>query len=294
LAVPGRSILALTLLLGTATPVFAGPGVPSKYAGATFDVSPVLDVAYYDGPDADHVKHKLDLFLPKDQKDFPVVLFVHGGAWRHGDKSFLGVYRTFGMFLARHGIGAVVTNYRLSPAVKHPEHIKDVARAFSWTYKNIARYGGRPDEIFLCGHSAGGHLVALLATDDAYLKAVGLGVDAIRGVIPISGVYQIAESSRLFDTMFGVDARVRRDASPIAHVRADAPPFLIVCADHDISLCGPDCSKRFCQALREHHADAEFLEVKERNHLTVLLDVLSDNDPLARAILDFIADHTAK
>ena len=59
------------------------------------------------GPDADKIKHKLDLFLPKDQKDFPVVIFVHGGAWRHGDKNFFGVYSALGKMFARNGIGAV-------------------------------------------------------------------------------------------------------------------------------------------------------------------------------------------
>src|SRR5205823_5671892 len=103
------------------------------------------------------------------------VFFVHGGAWRNGDKSgILGVYSALGRFLVRHGLGAVIINYRLSPAVRHPAHVQDVAKAFAWTHKNIARYGGRPDQIFLCGHSAGGHLVALLATDPTYLKAEGL------------------------------------------------------------------------------------------------------------------------
>src|SRR5437016_6619 len=103
----------------------------------TFEVEAMKDIAYYDGPGADPVKHKLDLFLPKGQKVFPLVFFVHGGAWKRGDKGYLGVYTSLGNFFARRGIGAVVINYRLSPAVQHPEHIKDVARAFAWTHKNL-------------------------------------------------------------------------------------------------------------------------------------------------------------
>src|SRR4051812_30722113 len=83
-------------------------------------VKTIKDVAYYEGPDAHKSKLKLDLFLPEGKKDFPVVLFVHGGAWLHGDKSFMGFYSALGASLARQGIGCVVTNYRLSPAVKHP------------------------------------------------------------------------------------------------------------------------------------------------------------------------------
>lgn len=74
-----------------------------------FSVRAIKDLAYYEGKDADPVKHKLDLYLPRDHKGFPVVLFVHGGAWQRGDKgSHLGIYRGLATFLARHGIGVVV------------------------------------------------------------------------------------------------------------------------------------------------------------------------------------------
>src|SRR5262249_46346472 len=151
----------------------------------------IRDLAYYDGPDADPYRHRLDLFLPKGRKGFPVVVLVHGGAWIVGDNRCCGLYSSVGEFLASQGIGAVLPNYRLSPQVKHPEHIHDVARAFGWTRNHISEYGGCPDKLFLAGHSAGGHLVALLATDEKYLKAQGLRTADIKGVIAVSGVYRI-------------------------------------------------------------------------------------------------------
>src|SRR5437762_7696990 len=183
-----RLLIVVSALVGLTFPLSSAARADEAKKA---EIQIVRDIPYYEGADADKVKHKLDLFLPKGQKEFPVVLFVHGGAWLHGDKSFLGIYSAVGMFFARHGIGAVVTNYRLSPAVQHPEHVKDVARAFAWTYKNIDKYGGRADQIFVCGHSAGAHLVSLLATDETYLKAVGLTPKCVKGVIPISGVYSI-------------------------------------------------------------------------------------------------------
>src|SRR4029077_12006908 len=80
---------------------------PDKDSKSTtpFQVRKELDLSYNEGPDSDPVKHKLDLYLPKDQKDFPVVFFVHGGAWRHGDKSgHLGAYAGLASFFARHGV----------------------------------------------------------------------------------------------------------------------------------------------------------------------------------------------
>jgi acetyl esterase/lipase len=254
-------------------------------------VQRVRDIAYYEGPRADPVKHRLDLYLPKERPNFPVVFFIHGGAWTHGDKEFFGIYSALGKSLARHGIGAVIPSYRLSPAVSHPEHIRDIARAFAWTYHHVARYGGRPDALFVSGHSAGGHLAALLATDDSYLNALGLTLTAIKGVIPMSGIYDIPSSGLFFDLVFGTDAKLRQSASPLAHVRADTPPFLIIYADEDLRLCGKDPSEAFCRALRDKKADARTLEVKHRNHMTLLLNVCVEKDPVASALLQFIADH---
>ena len=84
---------------------------------------------------------KLDIYRTK-QANAPVNVFVHGGAWRHGDKSsFLGFYGMLASNWARHGIGVVVPNYRLSPGVSHPEHIKDVARAFGAALSHLAFLG---------------------------------------------------------------------------------------------------------------------------------------------------------
>src|SRR6266850_6787199 len=138
-------VLFICLLAGGFVWADDAKPAPTKDLGKPFyDVEVVKDVAYYDGPDAHDKKHRLDLYLPKDCADFPVLFFVHGGAWRHGDKNFFGVYAKLGKYWAARGIGSVVTNYRLSPSVQHPEHIKDVARAFAWTVRNISKYHGNP------------------------------------------------------------------------------------------------------------------------------------------------------
>ncbi len=151
----------------------------------------VRDIAYDGDPDAGHRRHRLDLFRPEGKKDCPVVILVHGGAWMIGDNRYCGLYSSVGEFLAGQGIVAVLPDYRLAPGSKHPEHVRDVARAFAWTRDHIADYGGRPDQIVLFGHSAGGHLVSLLTTDEQYLRAEGQRAADIRGVVAVSGVYRI-------------------------------------------------------------------------------------------------------
>lgn len=270
----------------------AADQAPAAPAEKHYEVRTVADLPYYDGADADKVKHKLDLYLPKGRADFPVIFFVHGGAWSHGDKdSPLNIYKNFGTFWARRGIGAVVTNYRLSPKVTHPAHIRDVARAFAWTYRHVGEYGGRQDELFVCGHSAGGHLVSLLATDESYLKAEGVSPKAIRGAIPMSGVYRLAGGNGLMKNVFG-DDKVCRAASPMTHIRPGEPPFLIIYAENDLAPCGKAPSEAFCKALVENQCSATSCEVKDRNHISLILKVSREHDPAAEAIARFIAAQT--
>src|SRR5579884_1382003 len=101
-SLPMRTFLLLLAL------AVAGLVVPPARAEQPAAVEAVKDIAYYDGKDADPIKHKLDLYLPKGKKDFPVLFFVHGGAWKSGDKK---IYGRLGEVFARQGIGTVITNY---------------------------------------------------------------------------------------------------------------------------------------------------------------------------------------
>jgi acetyl esterase/lipase len=253
----------------------------------TYEVEVKADIPYYQGKDAHNIKHKLDLYLPSGKKNFPVLFFVHGGAWRIGDKGQFGLYSSIGKCFAGQGVGTVIPNYRLSPKVVHPAHIQDVARSFAWTFKNIKKYGGNPEAIFLGGHSAGGHLVSLLATDDTYLKAQGLTLKAIKGVMPVSGIFKIPNRA-VFDPMFGKDVEVRKKASPITHARADAPPFLIIYASNDFPECDKPAVLAFCNALKKKKCPAETLEVNYRNHMTILFLLRFSGDPATKAMMAFI------
>jgi acetyl esterase/lipase len=256
------------------------------HSPARFEVESHKNIAYYDGKDADPVRHKLDLYLPKGHKGFPAVLFVHGGAWKSGDKNRYG---KLGDVLCANGVGVVVTNYRLTPNVQHPAHIQDVAKAFAWTCRNIGTYGGRADQVFVMGHSAGGHLAALLATDESYLKAENLSMGSIRGAIPISGVYRIAPG-RLAGA-FGADPEVLKKASPLSHVNGNHPPFLILYADKDFKTCDV-MSQAMFQALQEHKVEASLVEIKDRDHISIIRNIANEGDPATQTILKFIAKHT--
>jgi acetyl esterase/lipase len=318
------SIAPLAAVLGLLASAFSLRGQsPQNQAtrfSKTFAIREVRNVPYQAGQGTDLARHKLDLYLPRGQKDCPVIVFVHGGAWLCGDKNFFGCGTAIGRCFARQGVVAVMPSYRLSPAVKHPDHVKDVARAFAWTYQNIRKYGGSPGQIFLCGHSAGGHLVSLLATDPKYLKAEGLKSTLIKGVISVSGVYQIphldlsltqgeppAKNSSALATIldqfevqinplslvFGSDTKVLKDASPLNHVKPGLPPFLLINAANDLLLL-PEMAHDFATALKKAGCEVQTLTVGQRDHETVMFEAITSTDPVTRSIRAFVLGHLAK
>jgi acetyl esterase/lipase len=291
------------------------------------------DIAYRDDAKANPLRHRLDLYLPRGKKDYPIVVLVHGGSWIVGDNRCCGLYSTVGHFLASQGIGTVMPNYRLSPGVKHPSHVEDVARVVRWVHDNAAQYGANPKRIFLLGHSAGGHLVSLLATDETYLKAEGLTAADIKGVITVSGVYRIpseplafsvggtgpgafqpcqlyplrGEGSPLpnlpylgisfkadiFAPVFGDDPKERARASPLTHVRRGLPPFLILSAEKDLPTLA-GMADEFHQALVREGCDARLLKIEKRNHDSILFSAIGPDDLAARTILEFLGKHDRK
>lgn len=262
--------------------------IPAK--PMSYEVEVKKNIAYYDGKDADEERHKLDLYLPKGKKDFPVVFFVHGGAWTAGSKDR---HAKVGQFLASNGIGAVLTNYRLSPKAQHPAHVEDVARAFAWTHKHIAEYGGRADQIVISGHSAGGHLVALLACDPTYLKAHNLSTKDMKGVVPISGVYTIGDTFPIFTRAFGKDKEICKAASPVTHVCEGLPPFLVLYGDGDIIFMRAD-SENLAKALQDKKCVCACREIKNHNHVQMIRLVGEADNPVGTALLEFVAEQTKK
>lgn len=247
--------------------------LPSVQTPAGVDFHP--DIPYVEG--TANNKQKLDLFIPQNKKNMPVIVFLHGGSWTTGDRS---LYRALGNRLAREGIAVAIPSYRLMGEAIHPAQMEDTAAAFGWVYRNIEQYGGDPKRIYAVGHSSGGHQVSLLALDDRYLKKVGLTPDVIRGVISMSGVYDV-EYINAFKTN-----EPRQDASPLSHIHKGAPKFLLSYCQWDY-LGLPKQARDFAAALKKSFDDVRLIYIPNDNHYTEIVHVAEDG-PLLRAILSFV------
>ncbi len=251
-------------------------GLPREGTG----VRVFLDVPYRsNGGD----RHKLDLYLP-NRRAFPVAVFAHGGAWVSGDKAS---HADLGTFLAKHGIGSVLLNYRLAPDVCHPAPAQDLARAYAWTCKHIGSYGGNPDRLFLCGHSAGGHSASLVGTDETFLAAEGLGFEHVRGVIAISGVYKIHWNVTLARLGFVFRNTDRRAASPFWNIKTGCPPFLVLHASKELWTLSSQ-AYQFHQKLLRYNCKSSILMAPGDDHNTIIRTLSLPTSIHGDAILNFI------
>ena len=193
------------------------------------------DVPYYGAPiiqPDEYIKERcvLDIYYPKSIKDFPTIVWFHGGGLTGGAKEIPVALREKGFCI-------VAVNYRLSPKVNSPEYIKDAAAAVAWVFKNIGTYGGDTSLIFVSGYSAGGYLTNMIGLDKKWLGNYNIDANKIAGLISLSGQaithFTIREEKGIPGTQPIID-----DLAPLYHVRKDAPPLILITGDRELELLG--------------------------------------------------------
>lgn len=225
-------------------------------------VEQVRDIAYAPGGR----RFQLNVYHREDlPSNAPVLFQIHGGGWVIGNKDQQGIPLMLEM--ASRGWVCVSVNYPLSPRAKWPAHIVALKQALGWVRENIGRYGGDPEFVAVTGGSAGGHLAAMLAltAGDPELQPGFEDADtSVQACVPHYGVYDIAGDtgikpvlqrvhSAIMPMLLGKGAQfpeAYRKASPLAHLRRDAPPFFVIHGKSDSFIPVAE-ARAFVDALRE-------------------------------------------
>lgn len=249
------------------------------------------DIAYHAvaGVDARHLS--LDLYKPAKATGAPVMIYVHGGGWKKGDKAAVGHKVSY--FCGQRGWLLVSINYRLLPAGKHPVNVQDVARAIAWVHDNARAHGGDPDKLLLMGHSAGAHLAALAATDGRRLAALGKSLAILKACVELdTGALdvprQLESNPGFYTPIFGQDPAVWRDASPFHHVAAGKhiPPFFCVHADRKRTKQLQ--AEAFAKALRAASVEAVVVAAPDKTHASLNRELGAPGDAITAKLQAFL------
>ncbi len=261
------------------------------------DIEVRRNIAYTEPADT---SRRLDVYTTDDAKGWPIMVWIHGGGWKQGDKA--GVQAKPVAFID-HKFVFVSINYRFIPDVTVQEMAGDVAKAIHWVHGHVAEIGGDPNKIYIAGHSAGAHLAALVAVDESYLKAEGMSLTDLKGCVPVdTAVYDIAAQLkripairvRTYHPVFGDDPAIQTKLSPITHVvkGKGIPPFLILhVADRPDSTAQ---SNAFAKALKEAGVSASTYPAEWKNHGSINVDLGKADDKPTAALFDFLKSTLAK
>ncbi len=221
-----------------------------------------LDLPYGDGPNM-----SLDIF-PQSNGLNPVCLFIHGGYWRAMDKELFS-YPAIG--LSEAGVVFVSINYALAPAISLDGIVEQCREAVLWVHRNAEAYGGDPNRIHISGHSAGGHLTAMmLSTNWSERGAADIN---LAGGIAISGMFDLVP---LIETSINDDIKLDREAalrnSPIGFLPEDCPPLIaaVGAGETDDFLRQ---SSEYAEAWNGKGGQAQFMPISGLHHFDVVLEL---------------------
>jgi acetyl esterase/lipase len=218
-------------------------------------------IVYRESDDAEiQSKCRLDLYHPADASDYATVVWFHGGGLTSGD-------REIPERLRGQGIAVAGVDYRLSPGVKVADCIDDAAAAVAWVFRNIERFGGSADRIFVSGHSAGGYLTSMLGLDKRWLAKHDIDADRIAGLVPFSG-HTITHFTVRKQRGISKYQPVVDSMAPLFHVREDAPPLLLITGDRDLEMLGRYEENAYLWRMMTElgHPDCELLELEGYDH----------------------------
>ena len=221
----------------------------------------------------DHPDERLDIFPSKIQQSKTLV-FIHGGYWHLLDKTMF--HFLAGDFL-KHDITIVLINYPLAPRASIDDIVVSCRKALRWIHDNVIRYNGDPAELYLLGHSAGGHLASMLLVEEE--------AKFVRAAISLSGLFRLEPVmlSYLNDSI-GMDEENAIKNSPVLLTPAnDCPLLLVTGADESDEFKAQ--SEELCHRWKNKFSEIEILEVPQKNHYSILDAVVEKDSILQAAIM---------
>lgn len=238
----------------------------------------------------------LDVYMPKKGSKSPVIIWVHGGLWAFGDKSDVGIKPAF---FTEKGYIFVSINHRLSPDIKHPGHMQDVAHALVWVYNNIVHYSGDPEKIFLMGYASGAQMSVMITVNKKYLDEAQGSLDMIKGVISVDGLgFDVAKiipdnNNKVKDwclDTFGLTEKEWQEASPVTHIKPGitVPPMFV--AYSGVQTPTESDALNLARKFKDSGVSIQVKSYAKKNSLSIHREFGKEGDPVGQDVLVFLQD----
>ncbi|MEM7293180.1 MAG: alpha/beta hydrolase [Pseudomonadota bacterium] len=224
----------------------------------------------------------LDIF-PSASPDAPVFIFLHGGYW-YVEVVNTQLYSYIAGPFVRAGATVVLVEYELCPTVRVGDIVDNIRRAMVWVYKNIKRYNGNARDLYVSGHSAGGHLTAMLAATD-WREYGRIPRSIIKGIAPLSGLFDIEphRHSSLQPTI-RLSRRETRKLSPMFLPPTFSGSALVAVGENESDAFHWQ-SLAYAAHLRQYEITAEYLSTSGDHHFSITDRLGRANDSLTRRML---------
>lgn len=243
-----------------------------------------------DLPYGTHARQVLDVYAPRDAKDAPVVVFVHGGAFTDGEKDRSPeVYGNVCTWFARHGIVGVNIEYRSAPSAPYPAGTEDVKLACLWVEKNAASLGIDMKRLFVFGHSAG----AAHSAAYAYGAPGSEGGPKVAGSIVVSGRVRADNlptnpNARKVEAYYGTDASRYEERSALHLAGKGSVPTFIAIAEYENPLLDVYCLELAHRLGLAKGKAPRFMQLPGHNHSSIIAHINTAEDGLGRALVEFV------
>lgn len=237
-------------------------------------------------------RHRLDIYTTGNEKPSKVLIFIHGGSWSQGSKD---IYKKLGENLAKKGIVSVLINYRLAPQVMISEMASDCAAAVKWVKENIGRYGGDKKNIFLMGHSAGGHLSALITMNNEWFKELKTS-SPIKGCILLDAfglnIYNLLSEHQtqynyLLHKVFTDDPKEWQRASPANFLEQNTTTLFVLAGDRTYPYIMLD-NGMFVEKMEMAGQPLQWEIIKGKSHYQMIAQMESSTNKMYDKIIDFM------
>ena len=225
-------------------------------------------------------RERLDIY-PSLQPQSKTLIFLHGGYWQMLDKS---MFHFIANGFHSYSVATVLLTYPLAPELSIDQIVLSCRKAIKWLYSNISAFNGDPHQIYIVGHSAGGHLAAMLMATDWELFDPGLSANVLKGICAVSGLFNLVPIHLSYiNRVLKMDMETAKSNSPVRLEPSNSCPLIVAVGEAESAEFN-DQSKEFYTCWKNKGIDNQLLQMPRQNHYSIAETIVDPQSSLHQAL----------